>query len=245
MRTLSPIKKSSAKISLLLIVVAMASCNSLKRIDDDELLIKRNTIWADSVKISNEAIQGLIIQEPNSDLLGYPLRLNLYNLAKPNPDSSYQNWLLKKPKRKQRLTNFLSEKQVSRLGQSFMVKGLSEWLKKIGEAPAVLDTTQTRRTLERLRAYYSTKGYFNNTTNYDIDFLKRKQRVAVRYNINLGEPYILDSVSQKIESSAIDSIYHLVKKGSYVKAGQQFDLDNFNNERERLSSIFVLSNMML
>ncbi|MEP3207709.1 MAG: BamA/TamA family outer membrane protein [Maribacter sp.] len=238
MRTPLPIKKSSAKISLLFIALAITSCNSLKRVDDDELLIKRNTIWADSVKVTDEDIEGLIIQEPNSNLLGYPLRLNLYNLAKPNPDSSYQNWLLKKPKRKQRLTNFLSEKQVNRLGESFMVKGLSEWLKRIGEAPAILDTTQTRRTLERLRAYYSTKGYFNNTTNYDIDFLKRKQRVAVHYNIDLGDPYMLDSVSYKIASSAIDSIYNLVKEDSYVKAGQQFDLENFNNERERLTSVF-------
>ena len=238
MRTPLPIKKSSAKISLLFIALAITSCNSLKRVDDDELLIKRNTIWADSVKVTDEDIEGLIIQEPNSNLLGYPLRLNLYNLAKPNPDSSYQNWLLKKPKRKQRLTNFLSEKQVNRLGESFMVKGLSEWLKRIGEAPAILDTTQTRRTLERLRAYYSTKGYFNNTTNYDIDFLKRKQRVAVQYNIELGDPYMLDSVSYKIASSAIDSIYNLVKEDSYVKAGQQFDLENFNNERERLTSVF-------
>ncbi|TMM56170.1 outer membrane protein assembly factor [Maribacter algarum] len=238
MRTLLPTKKSSAKISLLLIALAITSCNSLKRVDDDELLIKRNTIWADSIKVVSEDIEGLIIQEPNSDLLGYPLRLNLYNLAKPNPDSSYQNWLLKKPKRKQRLTNFLSEKQVNRLGESFMVKGLSEWLKKIGEAPAILDTTLTRKTLERLKAYYNTKGYFNNTTNYDIDFLKRKQRVEVHYNIDLGDPYMLDSLAHKITSSAIDSIYNLVKADSEVKPGQQFDLDNFNKERERLNRIF-------
>jgi len=238
MRTTLPFYKSNAKIGLLLIAMALASCNSLKRVDDDEFLVRQNTIWADSTEVVSEDIQSLIIQKPNSALLGYPLRLNLYNLAKPKPDSSYQNWLAKKPKRKQRLNNLLSEKQVNRLGESFMVKGLSEWLKKIGEAPTVLDTTLTRQTLERLKAYYNSKGFFNNTTNYDIDFLKQKQRVAVRYNVDLGEPYMLDSVSHNIASSAIDSIYNLVKKESYVKAGNQFDLDNFNKERERLTSIF-------
>ncbi|MFS4494832.1 outer membrane protein assembly factor [Maribacter sp. 2308TA10-17] len=238
MKTLLPGKPCRAKISLLLIATVIVSCNSLKRVDDNDLLIKRNTIWTDSTKVVSEDIESLIIQKPNSDLLGYPLRLNLYNLAKVNPDSSYQNWLHKKPKRKERLTNFLSEKQVNRLGESFMVKGLSQWLKKIGEAPAILDTTQTRRTLERLKAYYSTKGYFNNTTSYDIDFLKRKQRVAVNYHINLGDPYKLDSVSHNIASSAIDSIYNLEKENSFVKAGQQFDLENFNSERERLTTIF-------
>ncbi len=238
MRTLLPNKKSCTKISLLLVAVALTSCNSLKRVEDNELLISKNTIEVDSAKINNELIESLIIQKPNSNLLGYNLRLNLYNLAKVNPDSSYQAWLYKTPKRKERLTNFLSEKQVNRLGESFLVKGYSEWLKNIGEPPAILDTIQTRRTLERLQAYYKTKGYFNNTTTFTIDSLKKKQRAGVNYKIALGDPYMLDSVSHKIASVAIDSIYGLVKNNSFVKAGEQFDLENFDNERERLTAIF-------
>lgn len=238
MRIQLPNKKSCAKIGLLLIASLITSCNSLKRVDDHELLVAKNSILVDSTKIVDEAIESLIIQKPNSDLLGYNLRLNLHNLAKVDPDGQYQDWLYRKPKRKQRLTNLLSEKQVNRLGESFSVKGLSEWLKNIGEPPALLDTLQTRRTLERLRAYYGTKGYFNTTTTFSIDSLKRKQRVGVNYKIALGDPYMIDSVSHEITSTAIDSIYSLVKKDSYVKAGQQFDLENFTNERERLTAIF-------
>ncbi len=238
MRIILPNKKSYAKISLLLVVVVLTACNSLKRVDDNEMLISKNVIQVDSATINNELIESLIIQKPNSNLLGYNLRLNLYNLAKVNPDSSYQDWLNRKPKRKQRLINFLSEKQVHRLGESFLVKGYSEWLKNIGEAPSILDTAQTRRTLERLQAFYKTKGYFNNSTTYTIDSLSRKQRVGVNYKIKLGDPYMLDSVSHKIAAVAIDSIYGLIKNESYVKAGEQFDLENFDNERERLTAIF-------
>ena len=238
MRIHLPNKKSCAKISLLLIASLITSCNSLKRVDDNEMLVAKNTILVDSLKITDEIIESLIIQKPNSDLLGYNLRLNIYNLAKVDPETQYKDWLLRKPKRKDRLTNLLSEKQVNRLGESFMVKGLSEWLKNVGEPPAVLDTLQTQRSLGRLRSYYGEKGYFNNTTTFSIDSLKRKQRVGVNYKVTLGEPYMLDSVSHNITSSAIDSIYNLVKKDSYVKAGQQFDLQNFTNERKRLTSIF-------
>ena len=226
MRIHLPNKKSCAKISLLLIASLITSCNSLKRVDDNEMLVAKNTILVDSLKITDEIIESLIIQKPNSDLLGYNLRLNIYNLAKVDPETQYKDWLLRKPKRKDRLTNLLSEKQVNRLGESFMVKGLSEWLKNVGEPPAVLDTLQTQRSLGRLRSYYGEKGYFNNTTTFSIDSLKRKQRVGVNYKVTLGEPYMLDSVSHNITSSAIDSIYNLVKKDSYVKAGQQFDLQN-------------------
>ncbi len=232
------IGKSSAKISLLFLVVAISSCNSLKRVEGNELLITKNSIHTDGEKVVDENIENLIVQKRNSTLLGYPLRLNLYNLAKVNPDSSFQDWLYRKEKRKQRLERFLSKKQVGRLGESFVVKGMSEWLKNIGEAPATLDTLRTQKTLKRLSAYYRTKGFFNNTTSYKIDSLDKKRRVAVNYEISLGEPYVLDSVYQDISSKAIDSIYNVVKKESFVKSGQQFDLENFNNERERLTTIF-------
>jgi len=238
MRIVFCFKNPSAKISLLFFAIILASCNTLKRVEDNELLLTKNTIYTDEVKVNDEDIQSLIVQYPNSSLLGYPLRLNLYNLAKQNPDSSFQNWLYKKEKRKERLVKLLSEKQVDRLGESFMVKGLSEWLMNIGEAPSIIDTSDTRRTLERLKAYYNSKGYFNNNTSFTIDTLRRTKRAEINYNITLGKPYIIDSVVDKIAAKVIDSIYQLNKEESLVKEGKQFDLVDFDNERKRLTSIF-------
>ena len=238
MRILLCTKKNIAKISLLLLAVVITSCNALKRINENDFLVTKNTIYADSVKVTDPDIESMIIQEPNTTILGYPLRLNLYNMAKINPDSSFQNWLHRKERREQRLINILSKKQVERLGESFLVKGLSYWLKNIGEAPVVLDSSKTRKTLERLSGYYGSKGYFNNGTTYEIDSTGRKQRVKVAYKITLGEPYMINSVSHSISSKAVDSIYQLHSSESFVKAGKQFDLVEFTAERKRLSSIF-------
>lgn len=238
MRIVFRIKNPSAKISLLFFAIALASCNTLKRVDENELLLTKNNIYADDEKVNNEDIHSLIIQNPNSTLLGYPLRLNLYNLAKQDPDSSFQNWLYKKEKRKDRLVRLLSEKQVDRLGESFLVKGLSEWLKNIGEPPSIIDTSNTRRSLERLKAYYSSKGYFNNNTTYEIDTLRRSKRAEIDYKITLGNPYMIDGITNKISSKTIDSIYQLHKSESLIKDGEQFDLVDFENERQRLTSIF-------
>lgn len=229
---------TAAKISLLFVVLVINSCNTLKRVSEDELLLKKNTIYADSAEVKSEDIESLIVQEPNTTILGYPLRLNLYNLAKKNPDSSYNAWLDRNEKRERKLINFLSKKQVDRLGESFLVSGLSEWLKKVGEAPSTLDTTKTKRTLERLSAYYGSKGYFNNNTSYDIDTIIKKRRASVSYKIDLGKPFMIDSVSKKIASNAIDSIYMLHKSEAFVQDGEQFDLSKFSSERERLSNIF-------
>ena len=233
-----PFFNNTAKISLLFLVVVFNSCDTLKRVGENQLLLKSNRITVDSTEVNNADVKSLILQEPNRTILGYSLRLNLHNLAKPNPDSSFQSWLHQKDKREQRLINFLSEKQLDRLGESFLVKGLSEWLKKTGEEPAILDTVKTRRSLERLKAYYDSKGYFNNETTYKIDTLAKRQRAAVDYKIGLGEPFIIDSVSYQIASKAVDSIYALNINGSFVKEGDRFDLSKFAAERERLSTIF-------
>lgn len=239
MRTVACYKNYIAKISLiLLLAISYTSCNSLKKVEEDEYLVVKNTILVDSTKVKNEDVQSLIYQKTNTALLGYPLRLNLYNLAKENPDSLYQAWLNKKPNREKRLTNILSEKQVDRLGESFLVKGLSVWLKDIGEAPVILDTTQTRRSLERLSAFYNSKGYFNNSTTYTIDSTSQKRKAGVEYIISLGKPYLIDSLSNDISSKAIDSLYFLNAGESLIKRGDQFDLNNFTLERERLTTIF-------
>jgi len=238
MNTPFPLKGYAAKIGIFLLIAVFTSCNAIKRVQEGEFLLTKNTIMTNGEKVLDEDIRSLILQEPNSQVLGYPLRLNLYNLAKKDPDSLFDAWLHKKEKREQRLAKVLSQKQVDALGGSFLVKGYSEWLKKIGEPPVIIDTSKTRKTLQRLSSFYGSKGFFNNTTSYAIKEEKRKQRAAIEYSIALGKPFIIDSVSKNIASKTIDSIYALNSKSSYIKEQKQFDLTDFNNERQRLTELF-------
>ncbi|MCL6268264.1 BamA/TamA family outer membrane protein [Flagellimonas myxillae] len=227
-----------AKIGLLLLMLTMVGCNTLKKVEDHELLLTKNSIYADEDKINDEDIRNLIVQHPNSNVLGYPLRLNLYNLAKDNPDSSFTAWLQRKEKREKRLNNLLSQKQVNRLRESFMVKGASDFLIRIGEPPSVIDTSLTQKSVDRLSAYYNSKGYFNNTGSYNIVQGRRKKRAEIEYKIDLEKPFMIDTVVTNITSPALDSIYNSTSGMSFVKQGDQFDLANFNNERERLTILF-------
>ncbi|WP_435181209.1 BamA/TamA family outer membrane protein [Cellulophaga omnivescoria] len=230
--------KHFAKISLLLLVIAITSCNALKKVEEDELLLTKNTITADGKKVKNEEAYTLISQKPNSNLLGYPLRLNLYNLAKDNPDSLYQVWLHKKPKRLERLNKLLSKKQVNGLGESFIVKGASQWLKNIGESPAIIDTTKTSKSAKLLKSYYDSKGYFDTKSFYQIDSSNRKQRAQINYKLELGDPYIIDSITKNITSKTLDSIYKLNAENSFLKEKEQYNSSNFYKERERLTNLF-------
>ena len=228
----------TAKVIVISIAVALSSCNAVKKVPEDDFLLMENAIYADSVPVKDADVKNLLAQKPNSTILGYPFRLNLYNLAKENPDSLYQDWLERKPKREKRLNSLLSKKQVNRLGQSFVVRGWSNLLKRVGETPSIIDSTRTQKSLERLNYYYGTKGYFNNSVSYHVEPFNRKQRAKLNYHVQLGEPYMIDSLGRNIASKAIDSLYFIHKENSLVQEGNQFDLMDFNGERERLTSLF-------
>ena len=230
-----------AKIGLLLLLLSILGCNTLKKVGEDELLLTKNTILVDDEKVTSSEIKGLITQKPNSNVLGYPLKLNLYNLAKDNPDSSFEDWLNRKEKREKRLNNLLSEKQVNRLRESFMVKGASEFLKRIGEPPAIIDTAKTNKSIEKLEAYYNTKGCFNNSGEYKIIPGKNKKKAEIEYRVTLNKPFIVDTIQKNITSPELDSIYKSAERSSLVKEGEQFDLEKFTMERERLTNLFRIS----
>lgn len=225
------------KIGLFLLGISIYSCNTLKRVEEDQLLLTQYEILADSLKITDPDVNSLVYQKPNSKVLGFPLRLHLYNLAKKDADSSYQAWLERKEKRRQRLVNFLSEKQVDRLGNSFLVSGYSQWLKRVGEAPVLVDSSRTERGLRRLEAYYFDRGYFDKEGRYEVE-KTGDRRAQVRYQIDLGDPYAIDTLGRSIASPALDSLYLLHKGGSLVRQGDQYDTDHFTGERERLTNLF-------
>jgi len=143
----------------------------------------------------------------------------------------------KNPKRHARLAKLLSEKQVQRLGKSFLVSGWSNFLMKTGEAPVIFDSVSTKKSLRRLEAYYYNKGYFDVKASYTKDTTAIK-RVDVKYNIALNKPYIVDSIKTKIASPALDSLYQIRKNNSVIKSGKQYDTENLNNERSRITSEF-------
>ncbi len=238
MITYPVLRNLKANVIVFLVAISLLSCNAVKKVEDDQFLLTESTIFADSAKVNQSEVKNLLTQRPNSSILGYPLRLNLYNIAKEKPDSLYQDWLTRKPKREQRLNNWLSRKQVKRLEQSFVVSGFSSLMKRVGEAPAIIDPLKAQKSVDRLQGYYGSKGYFNTTARYEITPIKRRKRAKLDFYVTLGKPYVVDSLTKRIPSQELDSIYQLHREDSFVTEGKQFDLADFNQERSRLTSIY-------
>ena len=230
------LKSFFTKISLFLITsVILISCNAVKRVENDELLLTDNTIFLNGEEINENRIYNQLYQQPNSRFLGVPLGLHFYNLAKPDPDSTFTTWLNKKPKRKQRLINFLSEKQVERLGDAYV--DFNEWIKRTGEAPVVIEEELAKKSVNRLQSWYFNNGWFNAETDYEIIPTEDK-RGEVNYFVKTHQPYIVDAVEQRIPSEVIDSLYRAYSHESIIQPGTQYRTLDYNAERDRLTRIF-------
>ena len=231
-------KKIFTKITaFILIAILICACNAVKRVPNGKNLLIKNNILVNGKSTNDEVASNQMYQRPNNNLLGYRLRLNLYNLANLNPDSTYQAKFKNNPGKYERMSKILSAKQVDRLGQSFWYKGIHEFLKNTGEAPVIIDTSKTKKSLLRLKSYYFNNGYFKVATNYNIDTVGFK-RAKINYNITTGPAYTLDSIRTNISSPALDSLYKTNSDLSLLKSGNQFKTSDFDEEKNRITTYF-------
>ncbi|GAA3578715.1 BamA/TamA family outer membrane protein [Snuella lapsa] len=227
-------KQQLFKILILIIITGfLFSCNAVKRVPENEFLLTDTSIEVNDKKDNTETLSNLLHQEPNKKILGFPLRLHLYNTARPNIDSIIDASINKNPKRKSRYEKFLSKKQLERYKSSR--KNFNNWIKKTGEAPVIVDKNKTEKSVKRLHDYYINNGWFDvkasSTTNK-----KENNRATIDYHIKTGTPFVLDSISQKIASPVIDSLYTFIKKNSLLIPKEQYKTENFELERERITN---------
>ena len=231
-------KKISTKIATFIVIgIIISACDTVKRVPNGKLLLTKNEILVNDKASNDDDVINQLYQKPNSSVLGYRLRLNLFNIAKPNPDSSYQAKFTNHPGKYERMSKLLSAKQVDRLGQSFWYKGIHEFLKKTGEAPVIIDTVRTNKSISRLKYYYFNNGYFGVKANYKLDSLSAK-KAEIKYTINTGKAYFLDSLKTTIKTPALDSLFKEIKSEAYLKSGQQYKTKDFDEEKNRINTYF-------
>lgn len=228
----------TSKIALFFLLgLFFYSCSEVRKLKKNEYLLHDTKIVVNGKVSTLEELELQLYQKPNSKLLGFKPRVQLYNLMRKNPDSTYQVWVDKKPKRKEKMNYLLSAKQVDRLGKSFFVSGYNDFLKRVGEAPVVLDSIKTLKSKKRLVAYYLNRGYFDAKIDTKMDTLKnRKARVS--YLIKTGKPFLIDSITKSIESPVVDSIYQAVAGDSYLEIGKPYTSNNVYNEVKRVTKEF-------
>ena len=212
-----------------------SNCNSVKKVEEKQYLLAENKIYVNGEETSNKKLYNYLLQRPNKKVLGIPLKLGLYNWATDKADSLYIHQLNSKPNKKKFLRRFLSKKQVNRyVGRRY---NFNEWLKKIGEPPAIIDNNKVEKSKKRLEGYFWNRGWFNvssTSTLVSNDSLK----ASLYYYIHTQKPYVLESLETNIASKDADSIYDVYKKYSNVALNEQYNTLSLDEERNRITNNF-------
>ena len=121
------------------------------------------------------------------------------------------------------------------IAKDYNQKGLSRFLYRIGEPPVILDTIQVNNTVKQISQFLDNHGYFYSDVNKKIKF-KTNRKAIVKYIINTQKPYLINDIYYNIEDEEIKEIIYSKINSSFIKKNDIYNLDNFNNERERITT---------
>lgn len=216
-------------------LIFFSSCNIVKHVNDDEHLLKKNSIKVNKKKNLDSDVSGYVVQSPNSKVLGIAASLGLYNLGNKDFLEPYEVWKDSFPKKHRFFSKTFSEKQ-SRGYRSFK-SGINKWYFENGEAPVILDSTKTIQTVENMKAYFKSQGYFRATVGY-TEILNDNKTATVEYNITSGKPYLIDSISSNIKSPILGEIYNKNIDETVLKKNERYKYPDFESEADRISKSF-------
>lgn len=122
-------------------------------------------------------------------------------------------------------------------------KTLGEFLMNIGEAPSLIDSNKTNRSVNQILSYLNNKGYFGSTVDDTVIYPQlqknRRQKAIQCYIIHPSQPYTLRSIAWDIkdEGIAIAIVSDTATEYCQIKRNMNYDFDSFEAERDRITKL--------
>jgi outer membrane translocation and assembly module TamA len=218
-----------------LLFILFVSCNSTKHVAEDKHMLTQNYIFVDSVKNKSSELQKYVLQKRNPRFLNLPFGLYFHNLGNHNKPKTPKKWGEKNPRSYNFIKNVFSEKQSIAYANTFI--GINNWFLNYDE-PVILSERKVKKTADNLLAYYKTQGYFESSIKYTINDTLKPKKATVSYYIKAGKPTFLDTISVKIESPVLDSIYKNSAMVSLLKKGNQYKNQTFIDEAKHVIKLY-------
>lgn len=163
----------------------------------------------------------------------YLLNKSTINVASESITSGDLSTYLRQSPNK-RIIGFRFHLRVYNTANPYKFKGLSGWLKTIGEEPVILDTFLTSEGKKNIKLYLQSKGYFHSIVKDTIYYTGK--RADVVYNIDPKTPYKIRKINYVIEDSTIYKLIKADSTNSLLKLHKPLDQDVLQEERSRIQA---------
>lgn len=189
----------------MLAAAAVSSCSVTRRLHEGEYMLKRNDIRADRNAPLKERVTAS--------------ELNHYVLQSSN-------------------RHFFGINLYAWLHAQANPAKNSWWhrlLRSSGEAPVVWEPAKTERSVENLRTFIASRGFFEGTVGATVDTLRRR-RVRITYRVTQGPPSRIGRISYTFRDTLLRPIVMADSAATLLHTGDIFNTQTMDDERQRITS---------
>lgn len=115
----------------------------------------------------------------------------------------------------------------------------NRFLRRLGEAPVIYDSIQSRRTCVNMEQAVRSMGYLN--ARVERDERVRRNRLRLRYEVHPGERYRVRNLVVDIQDTALEHRLAEADALPRLREGMRFDLNVLDAERGRIASVLANS----
>ena len=106
-------------------------------------------------------------------------------------------------------------------------------IRKIGEAPNVLDSSLVEISRVQIEKFLSSKGFFDAKVSSEIQIENKKARIL--FTAKSGEAFKIRNITYEIQDSMVSDLYRRNRSQfSHLKTGSRYDADSLIFEREQI-----------
>lgn len=186
-------------------MLALASCGVTRRIPEGQYLLTRYSIEEDKQTPKHERIK--------AD--------ELHRFVQPQPNRRFLGTNLYI-----RLHNMANPDTTNK-------NWWNRTLRKLGEAPVLLDTTLARQSAEYMRNYTTFSGFYHSEVTCRIDTTRRK-KARVVYSVRQGTPYRIGEISYEFRDEFLRPIIMNDSASTLLATGNVLDGNVLTRERSRI-----------
>ena len=192
----------------IIISILLFSCYSVKHIPANEYLLTKNKV---------------IINKQNHKTINNIFQQDISSIIKQTPN-------------KKLLQMIPFHVWVYNLSNPNKDNWINNYLRRIGEAPIILDQELTDKSVVQIKTYCENNGFFQAKVNSYINYQNHKAHVE--YHVQPGQSYLINDIKYNSDSNA--DIHQIIKKSinkSEIEKGDIFTSEALNNERVRITKL--------
>lgn len=118
-------------------------------------------------------------------------------------------------------------------------KGFKHWLyEKLVEEPVLISDVRPEVRVKMIDEILDNNGYFSGTASYELVSGKNPKKASIRYNVNPGKAYPIDSIILLPDTC---QLYHkidsIARRTTYLQVGNRYCTDSLSAVRVRIANV--------